>query len=79
VRTTTTPTSHEQDYKELTPALYEAACFLGWRGFRSVLWCPRHVISMGLACKHCLLKCPECSCVGGPIFDAVKGEVGEPS
>ena len=74
-RTTTTQPTHEQDYQELSPACSEAALFLGWRIFRSVYWCPTHVVSLGLACKRCLLPCPACACMRGPHIDAVEGEL----
>jgi hypothetical protein len=61
----------ERDYEELSPALYEAAVSLGWRLYHSVLWCPTHVLTKKLACTRCASPCPACSCVGGPLLEAV--------
>ena len=72
-RTTTEQPTHEDDYQQLMPALDEAAVALGWRTYQCVWWCPTHVVSKNLACKRCLSACPACSCVGGPLGDAVAG------
>lgn len=55
-------------------ALSCAEVFLGWRVFDDFHWCPTHVIAKGLACKRCLLRCPDCLCMGGPFIDAVEGQ-----
>jgi hypothetical protein len=75
-RTTTLDPTHDDDYRNLMPALDEAALFLGWRLFRCRHMCPTHVLSLKLACARCLMPCPDCSCMGGPRFDAVDGEGG---
>ena len=75
-RTTTIVPTHEDDYEQLMPALDTAAVFLGWRVYRSVYWCPVHVVVKNLACARCLLACPACSCMGGPCVDAVDGLEG---
>ena len=76
-RTTTVQPSHADDYQEMFPALTEAAVFLGWRVYQSVYWCPTHVVAMNLACKRCRAACPACSCLGGPMIDAVEGDIKE--
>ncbi len=76
-RTTTVRPTHEDDYQMLMPALDEAAVFLGWRIYKSVWWCPTHVVAKNLACARCLSACPACSCVDGPCGDAVDGIVVE--
>ena len=50
-----------------------AAVSLGWRVYQNSHWCPTHVVAKGLACKRCLLRCPDCLCMGGPFIDAVEG------
>jgi hypothetical protein len=75
-RTTTVTPTHEDDYQTLMPALDEAAVLLGWRIYRSVPWCPTHVVAKNLACKRCMMRCPACACVGGPRFDAIEGLEG---
>lgn len=76
-RSTTVQPTHDDDYQRLMPALNEAAVFLGWRVYRSVWWCPDHVVAEKLACARCLTLCPGCSCMGGPRVDAVDGDHGE--
>ena len=76
-RTTAVQPSHDEDYREMFPASTEAAVLLGWRVYQGVWWCPTHVIAMNLACKRCMSACPACSCLGGPMADAVKGIVVE--
>jgi hypothetical protein len=71
-RTTAVPPTHEDDYQSLMPALYDAAVFLGWRGYRTVFWCPTHVVAKNLACARCLAMCLQCTCVDGPRLDAVE-------
>jgi hypothetical protein len=75
-RTTRVAPTHEDDYQSLMPALDEAAVFLGWRVYRSVWWCPTHVLAKKLTCARCLTPCPGCSCMGGPRVDAVDGLEG---
>lgn len=72
-RTTTVQPTYDDDYQMLMPARDEAA-FLGWRVYRSVWWCPAHVVAKKLACARCLMTCPACSCMGGSRGDAVDGE-----
>jgi hypothetical protein len=74
-RTTAMPPTHEDDYRNLSPALDTAAVFLGWRIWRSVWWCPMHTVSKLLACVRCLAPCPECSCMGGPRGEAIDGMI----
>lgn len=74
-RTTPAPPSHEDDWRNLGPALDTAAVSLGWRTWQSVWWCPSHTVSKLLACARCLAPCPECSCVGGPRGEAVDGMI----
>jgi hypothetical protein len=75
-RTTAVPP--EDDYQMLSPALFEAAVFLGWRLYQSVLWCPTHSVAKKFACARCLSPCPACSCVGGPRLDAVVNMGSDP-
>lgn len=74
-RTTAVKPTDEDDWRNLGPALYEAAVFLGWRLHQSVWWCPTHTVSKLLACARCLSPCPECSCVGGPRSEAIDGMI----
>jgi len=76
-RTTVEPPTHDDDYQHLMPALDEAAVSLGWRVYKSVWWCPTHVVAKNLACARCLSACPACSCLGGPRVDAVDGIIVE--
>ncbi|HSX22300.1 MAG TPA: HAD domain-containing protein [Gaiellaceae bacterium] len=72
-QTTAVPPTDDDDYMELFPAIGAAATLLGWRIYQSVWWCPAHVVAKGLACARCLVHCPGCSCMGGPLTDAVPG------
>jgi hypothetical protein len=63
--------AHEDDWRWLSPALSAAAVFLGWRLHASVMWCPTHTVAMKLSCRRCLIACPDCSCMGGPLLEAV--------
>ena len=76
-RVTAAPCAHddEEDYQQMFPALDEAAVILGWRLYKSMWWCPTHVIAMNLACARCRCACPACSCMGGPLHRAVDGIV----
>ncbi len=74
-RTTAVQPTHDEDYHELFPASSEAAISLGWRTYQGVWWCPTHVVVKNLACKRCMSACPACSCLGGPMADAVEGLV----
>ncbi len=73
-RTAAISPTHEDDYRALLPALDEAALSLGWRVYRSVWWCPTHVVAGKLACARCLTPCPGCPRVAGPRVDAVDGD-----
>lgn len=69
----------EYDIDEsLSVAQTEAAMSLGWRLFDYVYWCPTHVAAKRLACARCLMRCPACSCVGGPRLEAVEGVIDVP-
>ena len=72
-RTTTVRPTHEDDYQNLSVALDEAAVLLGWRLYKGSYWCPTHVMTMNLSCRRCRSACPACSCIGGPMADAVDG------
>lgn len=73
-RTTAVAPSYDDDYQNLGPALLEAAVSLGWRTYRSVHWCPTHVVVKNLACSRCNSACFACSCEHPPM-DAVDGVV----
>jgi hypothetical protein len=57
-------------------ALQQAATYLGWRSRvdvhdsnKSVVCCPFH--AKELVCKRCAVPTHECTCMGGPRWEAI--------